>query len=88
MWQAFHLLNQFDIPRGSARGTQNGKDVTDYTQWTTAADLANHCYYFHTFDNRTVRKVDLNKVNFDAKNITTLLMGGKEVIEDLSNQAN
>jgi choloylglycine hydrolase len=86
--QAFHLLNQFDIPKGSARGQEDGKQMVDYTLWTSASDLANRCYYFHTFDNRRIRMIDLKKMDLDAKEIKTISMGEKEVIEDLSNEAN
>ena len=34
--QAFHILNQFDIPRGAARGREHGKEVAEYTLWTSA----------------------------------------------------
>ena len=44
--QAFHILNQFDIPKGSARGIEHGREVADYTLWTSAADLKNLRYYY------------------------------------------
>ena len=37
--QAFHILNQFDIPKGAAQGIEHGNEVYDYTLWTSAADL-------------------------------------------------
>ena len=86
--QAFHILNQFDIPKGAARGTDNGKTVADYTLWTSVSDLKNHRYYFRTFDNSRIRVIDLNEMDLDAKTIKTISMAGKEVIEDLSNKAN
>ena len=86
--QAFHILNQFDIPKGAARGVDNGKNVADYTLWTSASDLANHRYYFRTFDNSRIRMIDLKKMDLDAKEIKSLPMAGKEVIEDLSSNAN
>jgi choloylglycine hydrolase len=85
--QAFHILNQFDIPKGSARGMEDGKAVADYTQWTSASDLTNHRYYFRTFDNSRIRMIDMNEVNLDAKTIKTISMAGQEVIEDLSDKA-
>ena len=85
--QAFHILNQFDIPKGAARGVEHGKEVADYTLWTGASDLKNLRYYFHTFDSRRIRMIDLKKVDLDAKEIKTIPMAGGEVIEDLSSQA-
>jgi choloylglycine hydrolase len=85
--QAFHILNQFDIPKGAARGVEHGKQVADYTLWTSASDLKNLRYYFRTFDNSRIRMIDLNSVDLDAKDIKTIPMAGKEVIEDVSGQA-
>lgn len=84
--QAFCLLNQFDIPKGEARGVENGRPSTDYTQWTGASDLKNHRYYFRTYDNSRIRMIDLDRVNLDAKTIKTVSMAGPEVIEDLTGQ--
>ena len=85
--QAFHILNQFDIPKGSARGIDQGKEVSDYTLWTSAADLKNLRYYFRTFDNSRIRMVDMKAVDLDAKEIRTILMKSEEQIEDVSGKA-
>jgi choloylglycine hydrolase len=85
--QAFHILNQFDIPKGAARQSAGAKTPADYTSWTSAADLKNLRYYFHTFQNRRIRMIDLKQVNLDAKDIKSISMGQKESIEDLSNLA-
>ena len=86
--QAFHILNQFDIPKGAARGMEHGREVADYTLWTSAADLKNFRYYYRTFDNSRIRMVDLKAVDFDAKEIRTISMKGEEEIEDVSGKAN
>lgn len=85
--QAFHLLNQFDIPKGAARGVEQGKEVADYTLWTSAADLKNLRYYFRTYHNSRIRMVDLKSVDLDAKEIKTISMKGEEQIEDVSGKA-
>lgn len=85
--QAFHILNQFDIPKGAARGLEHGKEVSDYTLWTSAADLKNLRYYFRTFDNSRIRLVDMQAVALDAKEIRTISMKGEEQIEDVSGKA-
>ena len=85
--QAFHILNQFDIPKGAARGIEHGKEVSDYTLWTSAADLKNLRYYFRTFDNSRIRMVDMKAVDLDAKEIRTISMKGEEQIEDVSARA-
>lgn len=82
--QAFHILNQFDIPKGAARGVEHGKEVADYTLWTSASDLSNLRYYFRTFDNSRIRMVDLKAVDLDAHAIRSISMKGDEDIEDVS----
>jgi choloylglycine hydrolase len=82
--QAFHILNQFDIPKGAARGIEHGEEVADYTLWTSASDLTNLHYYFRTYDNSRIRMVDLRSVDLEAKGVKTILIGGAEAIEDVS----
>ena len=70
--EAFHILNQFDIPKGSARDGEkdaNGNIQADYTLWTAASDLKTRRYYFRTYDNSQIRMVDLMKMNVDGKDI-------------------
>lgn len=59
--QAFHILNNFDIPVGAVRDTVEGKTVDEYTLWTSVADLQNLQFYFRTFDDQTLRSVDVRK---------------------------
>jgi choloylglycine hydrolase len=82
--QAFRILNQFDIPKGAARGLEHGKEVADYTLWTSAADLKNLRYYFRTYENSRIRMIDLNAVNLGAKAIRTISIQAEEQIEDVS----
>jgi choloylglycine hydrolase len=86
--QTFHILNQFDIPKGIARSDENGKEIIDYTLWTGVCDLTNLRYHFRTFDDSRIRMVDLKSVDLDVKDIAAFSMGGQEVIEDLSQQHN
>jgi len=85
--QAFHILNQFDIPKGSARGIEHGKQVADYTLWTAAADLTNRRYYFRTYKNSRIRMVDMKTVDLDAKQVKAISMQGDEQFEDVSGRA-
>jgi choloylglycine hydrolase len=83
--QAFHILNQFDIPKGAARGVdEQGHTVVDYTLWTSATDLKNLRYYFRTYENSRIRMVDLKAVDLDANAVRTISMKGDEEIEVLS----
>lgn len=85
--QAFHILNQFDIPKGAAQGLEHGQEVYDYTLWTSAADLKNLKYYFRTYENSRIRVVDMKTLDLDAKEIRTISMHGEEQVEDVSAKA-
>ncbi len=63
--QAFHILNNVDIPSGVQFAV--GKSPTDMpaaTQWTVATDLKNMRIYYHTMYNRTIRSIDMSKIDF------------------------
>jgi choloylglycine hydrolase len=82
--QAFHILNQFDIPKGAARGLEHGLEVADYTLWTSASDLKNVRYYCRTYENSRIRMIDLKCLDFDAKQIKMISIKGEEQIEDVT----
>ncbi|MGO9801245.1 MAG: linear amide C-N hydrolase [Candidatus Binatus sp.] len=85
--QAFHILNNFDIPEGVAREEQkdsHGNVIADRTMWTSASDLKARRYYFRTYENSQIRSVDLMKMPLDARSITTFSMKGPEVIKSLN----
>lgn len=85
--EAFHILNQFDIPKGAAREHEkdaHGDILADYTIWTSANDLKAKRFYFRTYENSQIRMVDLTKMNLDAKEITKISMKGAESIKSLN----
>ena len=63
--QAFHILNNFDIPTGIqfAEG-QEVPDIPSATQWTVATDIASRRIYYRTMHNSTIRCLDLKKMDF------------------------
>ena len=85
--EAFHILNQFDIPKGAAREhekDEHGNVLADYTIWTSASDLKAKRFYFRTYENSQIRMVDLMKMNLDAKDIVKISMKGAENITSLN----
>ena len=84
--EAFHILNNFDIPIGSVRtpGTKDGVVEADHTLWTIAKDLETKNYYFRTYENSRIRVVELMKMDLDAKAPLRISMKGGEVIESLT----
>ena len=63
--QAFHILNNFDIPTGIqfANG-QPVPDIPSATQWTVATDLRQLCIYYRTMHDATIRCFDLKAIDF------------------------
>ena len=63
--QAFHILNNFDIPVGVefAEGKVPA-DIPSATQWTSATDVTNGAIYFRTMYNSAIRCINLKDINF------------------------
>ena len=81
---AFHLLNNFDIPKGSVRSMDNGKQTSEYTEWTSATDVTHRRFYVRTFQDSNIRMVDLMRCKLDAKDIVTIKLNQQEKITDLT----
>ena len=64
--QAFHILNNFDIPTGIqfAEGTPV-PDIPSATQWTVASDLQHRKIYYRTMYDSSIRCFDLSTIPFD-----------------------
>ena len=64
--QAFHILNNFDIPIGMQfADVELAPDMHSATQITTATDLVNRRFYFRTMYNASVRCIDVQRIDFD-----------------------
>ncbi len=65
IFEAFRILDSFNIPLGAVSPYESiAKDIESATQITSALDLTNKRYYFHTMSNRQVRMIDLNTIDF------------------------
>jgi choloylglycine hydrolase len=65
------MLNNFDIPKGLVREGANADDyVLGYTQWSVIADTRHKVYYYWTMYDRRMRRVDLTKLDFNAKKVS------------------
>lgn len=63
--QAFHILNNFDVPLGLQFAVGKApNNMPAATQWTIATDLTHRTIYYHTMYNRTIRKIELDKIDF------------------------
>jgi choloylglycine hydrolase len=83
--QAFHILNNFDIPYGAVREVDNGQMHAEATAWTSAADLKNLRWYFRTYDDQSIRSVDLAKALAAAQGkIRFIKMEAQQPVSDVS----
>jgi len=74
--RAWSMVNTVDIPQGIIyyRSINNHPHFTSYA---VVGDLKNRVYYFRTYDNYDIRKIDLSKIDFGkAKLKSASLFGG------------
>ena len=65
--QAFHILNNFDIPIGVEFADKSQiPDMPSATQWTTVTDMTRPALYYRTMYNSRIRKVDLGSIDFST----------------------
>lgn len=86
IFQLFHVLNQFDIPKGAIRDNSTGNPVYDYTLFTSARDPKSLKFYYKSYEDQTIKVVDLNRFDLNAKSIKKISTSGKETIVDVSTQ--
>lgn len=82
----FHVLNNFDIPMGIGRSNDDGTVSADYTQLTTARDPQNLRFYYRTYDDQTIRMIDMKQLDLDAKEIKKFAAVSSQPIVDMSSQ--
>lgn len=70
VFQVFHVLNQFDIPKGVVRQPgANNTFAADYTLITSVKDPKNEKFYFKTYDDQTIKMVNLAQMDPNASAI-------------------
>ena len=63
--QAFHILNNFDIPVGvQFADPHQVPNMPSATQVTTASDLSNLRLYYRTMYDAAIRCIDLKSIDF------------------------
>lgn len=82
----FHILNNFDLPKGIARTNEDGTISADYTQMTTGRDPQNLRFYYRTYDDQTIRMVDMKQLDLDAKEIRKFATASDQPIVDMTSQ--
>ncbi len=87
---AQHIVNSIDIIRGTVVDRDKDGKITasETTQWSSYRDLTNRIYFYRTYDNFNLRKIDLKRLDFNADKIKTIPMfTDKEMIIDLTDRA-
>ncbi|MBN9511387.1 MAG: choloylglycine hydrolase family protein [Alphaproteobacteria bacterium] len=82
--QVFHILNNFDIPVGVARDVSGGVIHTDYTMLTVARDPQALKFYWKSYDDQSIRVVDMKKLDWNAKTLLRLSTAGKQTVLDVT----
>ncbi|MEI9984869.1 MAG: linear amide C-N hydrolase [Aliidongia sp.] len=63
---ALHLLNDTDIAKGVIREKTLFGQQDDHTQWAVVKDLTNLVYYYRTYDDLMLRRIDLRRIDFGS----------------------
>jgi choloylglycine hydrolase len=72
VFSGFHILNNFDIPHGVARTNEGGSVHADETLFTVMRDPQSLRMYYKSYNDQTIRMVDLNRFDLDAKDVMKL----------------
>lgn len=82
VYELFRILDNFNVPLTAVEGKESMQkkvqDMRSGTQWTTAWDLSKRVLYFHTQNDRRVRKVDMNRIDFSKKEIVHIPLDEKQ----------
>ena len=85
-----HIVNAFNIVSGVVvdRSPQGKVVAKVTTQWASFRDLANKIFYFQTYENLDLRKIDLRKLDFSADKVRFIQMyGDLQSVKDVTNTA-
>jgi choloylglycine hydrolase len=83
---AEHIMNTVDIPLGTVRDYSDKESFGDYTQWVVVKDLADRVFYFRTYDNMSLRMVDMKKFDMSpgAGRFSMPVDGGGAPVTDVT----
>lgn len=85
-----HIVNAFNIVSGMiVEKSPEGKVIAkETTQFATFRDLKNKVFYFQTYDNLDLRKVDLRKLDFAGEKVKFIEMyGDAQSVKDVTGTA-
>jgi len=81
---ALHLISAIDIPYGPQIWIQGQTRNIQWTVWSVIYDHTNKFFYYRTYENPTLRRFDLNKLNFSegAPKKRIEIFGGRGYVDD------
>ncbi len=81
---ALHLINIIDIPYGPQLWIQGQQGHVQWTPWIVIYDQQNRHFYYRTYENPNLRRIDLNKLSLgeDGTNRRFELYGGNGYVDD------
>jgi choloylglycine hydrolase len=85
-----HIVNAFDIVSGMVveRSPQGKIVAKETTQFASFRDLTNKIFYFKTYENPDLRKVDLKKLDFAGDKVKFIEMSGDtQSVKDVTGNA-
>ena len=86
---AQHIVSSIHIVQGMVvdRGLDGKITSSETTQWSTFRDLTNKVFYFRTYDNFNLRKIDLKNLDFNTGKIKSIAMYGDiEAVKDITDR--
>jgi choloylglycine hydrolase len=84
---AWHILNAFDMAKGVVRERMSDGTIhSDFTMWATVKDITNRIFYYRTYDDLRIKKVDLKKLDFLGDVVKNISLDGLDEFEDVSQQ--
>jgi choloylglycine hydrolase len=84
-----HIVDSFAITKGMVtEKMSDGTVLKETTQFASFRDLTNKIFYFLTYDNPDLRKIDLKKLDFSGDKVKFIRMDeGTQSIKDLTGTA-
>lgn len=82
-YEVFRILDNFNVPSEGEQPAGKPDTMRSATEWTTCNDLKNRVLYYHTMNNRRVRKLDLQAIDFATPGPLVRLPLDKKAAEDI-----
>ncbi|MEW7278899.1 linear amide C-N hydrolase [Aquimarina sp. 2201CG1-2-11] len=65
------IIQNIQVPLGTVVEETSNR-ILDYTQWSVLRDHLNLVYYYKTFDNQALKKLDLTLIDFEVTDIVSI----------------